>query len=277
MTLTESITDSLDRGDELDETWREAGAAWGHAAADWAYLFEPYARDAADAVFDQLRVNGDTHLFDMACGAGAATARAARLGARVVGLDASEALIDIARRRTPHGIFDIGSMFNLPYRGECFDIVTSFNGIWGGCDDAVGEAARVLRPGGHIALTFWGPADKLDYRDMFITLGSTASSTKDAMIDMASIGTPGVAEAMLTGSGFDVLTRGETDAIHEFPDAGTMWRALRSPGLMKPALDRLGDGALRRLLMPTLAPLQAADGSYRVRNALTHVIARKPG
>jgi hypothetical protein len=31
-----------------DDGWVCAGEAWGHAAIDWAYLFEPYARDAIE-------------------------------------------------------------------------------------------------------------------------------------------------------------------------------------------------------------------------------------
>ena len=258
-----------------DDTWRAAGAAWGHAACDWAYLFEPYARDAADHIFEVLRVGPGTLLFDMACGAGYATARAARRGATVAGLDASAELIDIARRRTPSGDFTTGTMFDLPHPDASFDVVTSFNGLWGGCDGALGEAFRALRPGGHVAFTFWGPGHKLDFREMFIALGAATSDAREEMISLASIGSPGTAESMLSTAGFDLVERGETDAIHEFGDSEAMWRCLRSPGLMVPALDALGEEQLRELLMPTLDQCRSDDGSYRVTNQLTHIIGRK--
>ncbi|MEZ5246896.1 MAG: methyltransferase domain-containing protein [Acidimicrobiales bacterium] len=258
-----------------DDGWRDAGAAWGHAALDWAYLFEPYSRDATEHVFATIGVGPGTELFDLACGSGYATARAARRGANVTGLDASLELLDIARRRTPGGRFDAGSMFALPYDDAGFDVVTSFNGIWGGCEVAMAEANRVLKPGGMIAVTFWGPGDKLDFRDMFITLGGATASTKDEMIGLASIGAPGVAETMFADAGFEMVERGATQALHEIPDTEAMWRCLRSPGLMKPALDLLGEEALRALLMATVDPFRAADGSYRVVNELTHVIGRK--
>lgn len=258
-----------------DDGWREAGAAWGHAATDWAYLFEPYGRDAAEHIFAVTGVGDGTDLLDLACGSGYATARAARRGATVTGLDASVELLEIARRRTPSGRFDAGSMFALPYESGRFDVVTSFNGIWGGCDDALSEAARVMKPGGMLAITFWGPGDRLDFRDMFIALGGATASTKDEMIGLASIGAPGVAEEMFAAAGFEVTERGATQAVHEMPDADIAWQALRSPGLQKPALDLLGEDGLRDLLMPTLEPFRAADGSYRITNELTHVIGRK--
>jgi hypothetical protein len=36
--------------------WVESGQAWGERAADWAYLMEPYARRANDALFDRTAV-----------------------------------------------------------------------------------------------------------------------------------------------------------------------------------------------------------------------------
>lgn len=258
-----------------DDTWREAGAAWGHAALDWAYLFEPYSRDAADHLFDVLDVGSRTSLLDMACGAGYATARAARRGAAVAGLDASAELIEIARRRTPTGSFTAGTMFDLPHTDETFDVVTSFNGLWGGGDDALHEAHRVLRPGGHVAFTFWGPGHGLDFREMFIALGRATSDGKEEMISLASIGAEGVAESMLSATGFDLVDRGDTAAIHECADAELMWRCIKSPGLMYPALRVLGDAQLRDLLLPTLDRCRSDDGSYRVVNQLTYVIGRK--
>lgn len=269
MTNTDTFTELPDDG------WQEAGAAWGHAALDWAYLFEPYGRDAAEHIFGAIGVNSGTDLLDLACGSGYATARAARRGATVTGLDASVELLEIAQRRTPNGRFDAGSMFNLPYDDASFDAVTSFNGIWGGCEAAMAEAHRVLRPGGMMAVTFWGPGDKLDFRGMFIAVGQATTTIKDEMIGLATIGAPGIAEAMFAGAGFTVIERGETQAVHEMPDADVMWQALRSPGLQKPALDEHGDQGLRDLLMPTLDSFRASDGSYRVVNELTHVIGRK--
>lgn len=67
---------------------------------------------------------------------------------RFAGIDASVPLVDIARRRVPHGDLRAGDMFALPWDDASFDVVTSFNGIWGGCTDALREARRVLRDGG---------------------------------------------------------------------------------------------------------------------------------
>jgi len=117
-------------------TWTQSGRAWGERAADWAYLVEPYARRVNDALFDRLLVGPETRLLDIACGSGYAANVAAGRGAKVSGLDASEALIAIARARAPAADFRIGDMFALPFDDDSFDVATSFNGIWKGCEEA---------------------------------------------------------------------------------------------------------------------------------------------
>ena len=63
--------------------WQEAGEAWGDRATDWAYLWEPYARSANQAVFDQLAVADGMRLLDIACGSGFAAHLASERGAAV--------------------------------------------------------------------------------------------------------------------------------------------------------------------------------------------------
>jgi ubiquinone/menaquinone biosynthesis C-methylase UbiE len=104
---------------------------------EWAYLTEPYARPANDTLFDRLSVGMGCRYRDVACGSGFAAGVAGRRGAAVAGLDASDALIRIARARTPEGDFRVGDMFDLPFADDSFDVATSFNGIWKGCERAL--------------------------------------------------------------------------------------------------------------------------------------------
>ncbi|MGH9306573.1 MAG: class I SAM-dependent methyltransferase [Acidimicrobiales bacterium] len=84
---------------------------------------EPYARAANDLIFDRVEVGAGTRYLDIACGSGLASSTARRRGAEVAGLDASEALIQIARARTPDGDFRVGDMFDLPFVPDSFDVV----------------------------------------------------------------------------------------------------------------------------------------------------------
>ena len=275
--MTTELTLERPHRQAAEPAWREAGRAWEHAAADWAFLFEPYARDAVETVFRTADVGPGTALLDVACGSGLAVGRAERLGATPSGIDASEGLIEIARRRAPRSDLVAGDMFALPWADDSFDLVTSFNGIWGGCDDAVREMARVLRPGGVAAITFWGRSSELDLRDFFLVLGTAEAEVGEELKDLAAIGRPGVAEAMFAAAGLAVERRGTTRARFEWPDDDIAWRALRSPGVAAPSLAAVGEDELRARVLDAIAPFRAGDGSYVLENELTHLIGRMPG
>ena len=65
--------------------------------------------------------------------------------AEVAGLDASEALIAIARARATVADFRVGDMFALPFGDDHFDVATSFNGIWKGCEETDRTVASCCR------------------------------------------------------------------------------------------------------------------------------------
>ncbi|MFN0088697.1 MAG: class I SAM-dependent methyltransferase [Acidimicrobiales bacterium] len=264
-------------GADENHDWREAGEAWGHAAADWACLFEHYAIEVIDAIFERIGVGAGGTLLDLACGSGFAVRHAAAMGAEVAGIDASDALIGVARARTPGGDLRVGSMFELPWPDRCFDAAASINGIWGGCEAALDEAHRVLRPGGRIGISFWGNGRPLDLRDCFKVFAREAPAPHfTSMKRLNDISTPGVAEDMLAASGFSVLERGQRISTLEWPDSEIAWRALSSIGPAVPAL-RHGDvSSIKQAVLAAIEPSRDAHGIYRFRNDHQYVIAVKP-
>ncbi len=81
------------------------GELWGGAARDWAELQEPQHLPVWEAMLGAAKVGQGTRFFDAGCGGGGTSVLAAQRGAHVSGLDASEALIAIARKRVPKVIF----------------------------------------------------------------------------------------------------------------------------------------------------------------------------
>ena len=272
--MTTTTTDHEPTGHD----WREAGAAWGHAAIDWACLYEHYSFEVLAAMCAAIGVGPGVELLDVACGSGWGIRFAQGCGATVAGIDAAESLIDIARDRNPDADIRLGSMFELPWPDASFDAAMSVNGIWGDCDDALREMRRVVRPGGRVGISFWGDGKDgalLDMRPMFKALAELTPPTGvDGMRKTNQIAKPGVAEEMLRGAGFDIVERGSRVSVLEFPDEDIAWRAISSCGPLVPALTHNDRDVVRRDVMAALAPCRNAAGIYRYRNDHQYVIAR---
>lgn len=111
----------------------------------------------ADALLDAVGAGPGMRLLDVATGPGYIAARAAELGAEVVGLDFSDTMLALARSRTPDVEFVNGDATSLPFDDAAFDGVTvAFLLLHLGTPErAAREAARVLRPGGRTAFSVW--------------------------------------------------------------------------------------------------------------------------
>jgi hypothetical protein len=94
-------------------------------------------------------------VLDAGCGEGALARRLAAAGARVVGLDPLPGALENARAQGPESEalrYVLGAAEALPFADQSFDVVVFFNSLHhvpvDSMSPALGEAARVLRPGG---------------------------------------------------------------------------------------------------------------------------------
>lgn len=106
---------------------------------------------AVDAILDALPV-GDA--LDAACGTGRFSARLAARGHRVVGVDSSSAMLDVARTKVPEGVFHVGTLDDLPVPDASVDLVLCALALSHVPDlvPVMAEFARVVRPGGHVVI-----------------------------------------------------------------------------------------------------------------------------
>jgi len=107
------------------------------------------------AVLDEVLDVRERDVLDVGCGEGWLVRRLSSAGARAVGLDPLPVALERARRddaSAPPGRYIEGGAEALPFRDACFDAVVFFNSLHHvpveSLDVALGEAARVLRPGG---------------------------------------------------------------------------------------------------------------------------------
>jgi SAM-dependent methyltransferase len=106
-------------------------------------------------------------VLDVCCGSGASAIPAAEtvgLSGSVVGVDLAENLLELARAKAnQRGLtnirFQSGDLMHLPFDDESFDTAVCVFGIFfvPDMESALREIRRVVRNGGRVAITTWGP------------------------------------------------------------------------------------------------------------------------
>ena len=114
-------------------SWEIQGKLWGAEAKDFAQINEPENQPLWEAMIFAVKVGKDTRFLDTGCGSGLACVIASDLGAKVTGVDASEALINIACQRLPNDEFRVGNVEELPYEDNKFDVSFSSHTIYYVC------------------------------------------------------------------------------------------------------------------------------------------------
>lgn len=125
-------------------------------------LFLPSTRRAVALAAPQL----GERLLDVACGTGIGARMAASALSEegtAVGVDLDAAMLHVARQAAPDISFLQASALRLPLQDASFDVVLCLQGLQFMADRALAlrEANRVLRPGGRLVVTAWGPIDTM--------------------------------------------------------------------------------------------------------------------
>jgi len=127
---------------------------------------EPFAKFKAHSQADAMRLvreavglGPDDEALDVACGPGLVACDFAEHAARVAGIDLTPAMIEQARRlQAEKGLTNlewrVGDVSNLPFADSAFSIVFTRFSFHHLLDPAraLGEMARVCRPGGRVAV-----------------------------------------------------------------------------------------------------------------------------
>jgi ubiquinone/menaquinone biosynthesis C-methylase UbiE len=118
----------------------------------------PGVRDEHRIALDMLGLSSGDRVLDVACGPGNFTRGFARAtgDGLVVGIDASETMLTLAVRKTENAnlVYIRGDACALPFRDGSFDAICCFAALYliERPMQALDEIARVLAPGGRVAL-----------------------------------------------------------------------------------------------------------------------------
>ena len=137
----------------VDWTDEKVARFWDHLARNDAgeFFSEKHAEDIA------RRLRGYGTVLDIGCGTGPLLEQIVRQGSKAIGVDSSQGVLEAARQRVPQGAFHLGSVTEVPLPDGSVDAATLIE-VVEHLDDAtlaaaIGEARRVLRPGGLLLIT----------------------------------------------------------------------------------------------------------------------------
>jgi SAM-dependent methyltransferase len=218
---------------------------WESEAANWIAWTRRPGHDAywsfRERFFELVPPPGRRTL-ELGCGEGRVCRDLAARGHRVVGLDAAPSLLAAAREAHPEGEYVLADAASVPFGDAEFDLVVAYNSLMD-IDDmrgAVGEAARVLEPGGRLCFCLTHPiadAGRFTARDAdapFVLHGSYFGRRPF--------------EGTFTRAGLTITFRGWVYPLEAYAgaleDAGFLIEALREP--RAPDADVARDPAERR-------------------------------
>jgi len=160
-------------------------------------------------------------VLDIGCGTGLTTREAARAAApgRVVGVDASERMLERARQltaaeRLDNVRYELGDAQVHPFDAAGFDVAISRFGTMFFSDPpaAFANIATALRPGARLALLVWQRLERNDWvRAIDAALGDAAQPAPPGA-DPFSLGDAEATASILEGAGFDEI---HFEDVHE--------------------------------------------------------------
>ena len=142
---------------DLDAFRAFEASGWESRADPYDRFFGPVTDRVAEPLLDAAQVGSGMKVLDLATGPGYVAGRAASRHANVIGIDIAAAMVALAGSRHPGLTFQVADAENLPFADETFDAIVG-NFVLphlGQHELAVAEWARVLVPGGMLALSMW--------------------------------------------------------------------------------------------------------------------------
>lgn len=233
-------------------------------------LPEPEHRPLHRAVLSALGPVRGARLLDVGCGVGLLLRSAEGRGALVAGVDTAAELVEIARWALPDADLRVGGVHALPFDDDTFDVVTACTAMPEGGVDPLAELARVVRPGGRVAVGGRVRAAGGWAREF----GARLTRLVDDEVAEPE-GDPGLAAAMRT-AGLTVRATGEVACPAVYPNLCAAWAAMLGSERVLTAIRLAGAPTVHAAFTASVASSMAEDGSVRLCQGFRYAIGSLP-
>ena len=241
----------------------------------YASILEPTLAAPAERLAELAGAGAHVRLLDLATGTGLVARAAARRGARVVAVDRSRAMLDMARRLSPQLDFRVADVHALPFDRAAFDAVTCGLSLshFARRDEVLREVLDVLRPGGRFVTSAWGPGSCFPTGGIGDLL-STSAGGDVTSLDEATWSAAQAGAEVLRRAGFARVATTTEIFTGRFADAEDALAWSLAWPLTAADLAALNPAAREQLLTAAREALSDADLSWRF--AINYFVAMAP-
>lgn len=259
---------------------------WDLAAADYARHWHALLAGVQQELIELAAPKAGEAVLDVACGAGAVTAAVAQLvgpTGRVLGVDLSQVMVNVAGRHLQglgltHAAAEHMDAEQLALPDAGFDLVLCALGLMylPDADAALREMARVLRPGGRVALAVWGERARCGWASLFDIVDDEVRSEVCPLF--FALGQGEALARRCAAAGLELVVQWRRDDTLRHVDGQAACAAALSGGPVALAWSRFDGAARDRVRARYLASLSAwRDGAgYSVPAEYVLVAARRP-
>jgi SAM-dependent methyltransferase len=253
------------------ERW---GPLWGVWADDWAATEEQQLPTYEEGI-RRLGIAAGQRVLEVGCGSGVFLRAAADRGAEVVGVDASEQLVALARERVPEADIHVGDMQFLPFDDDTFDAVAGFNSFFFAQDmvAALREAGRVAKPGAPVLIQVWGRPERCDLDAVKDVMRRYLPPPPPGAPVPKTFSQPGVLEAVATEAGLSPRSAFDVSWPFHYPDDDALVRSMLSAGGIGATAGHDHEDEVAAAFIEGLAPFRTASGGYTLTNEWHFVVA----
>jgi ubiquinone/menaquinone biosynthesis C-methylase UbiE len=272
-------------GPEPDEHTRRAARTYSAAADHYCLPALGFWDRYGAATVARLPLAPGQAVLDLCCGAGASAIPAARAvgpDGRVLGIDVAAPLLKLARTKARlEGLANIGfrrrdaARTGLP--SGSYDAVVCVFGVFFAADMAafIAEMWRLVRPGGTLAVTTWGPGLFEPASSLFWTAVREIEPALDkAFNPWDEITTPQALTDLFARGGIDGAVAHAMPGEHRLERPGDFWDVVLGSGY-RATVDDLADEQ-REILRERLLLALEARSITTLRTDVVFATAHRP-
>jgi trans-aconitate 2-methyltransferase len=223
-----------------------------------------HQKEWGERLIAELHFNGDEAILDLGCGDGALTAKLAQLVSkgRVIGIDASQSMIDTAQKlNSPNLRFEHKDINEIDFQNE-FDLIFSNATLHWVKDHhkLLENCYRALKPGGYIRFNFAGDGNCAHFNQTVQSLIQEAEFQRYFHNFEWPWFMPGIEayREIVVQIAFNEVRLWEENADRNFPDAAAITKWIDQPSLV-PFLGQISDDKERQVFRDIVVARMLAE------------------